>query len=694
MSYVPNIDQRDRAKTLKFGIAVLVATMVLAMWVSVGASIYFSRETALAKMTSDADNLALAFDDELTHTLNTVAGTMDAVANRMRAKRSDMNIYAWSYEIPIVTSPIIEATIIGPNGLLIASTKAPVIKPVDVSDLKHIRIQLDGKFKGLFIGPPVISRVYSQISGVDRWIIPISERVETKDGRFLGVLDFVLSPDQLTSLYKSINLGQSGTIGLIGVDNIIRARFSKNSPDGLDGIGQSIANNYGPGFVPENAEGSYVRQTKVDHIQRLYSYRRVADYPLFVSVGLGYDEGMASWRTNAKVISALAAIATLLLGGLAMYLIREIGRRTMREIELAVERNDHQAANIDLTDERRKLQVTNIELTDERQKLKTANIDLTNQRGKLKVANIDLTDQRGKLKLANIDLTDQRGKLEEANIDLLDERGKLHEANIDLDDERGKLKLAYAELLESKNRAEVANDAKSLFLANMSHELRTPLNAILGFSEIIKDQIMGPGKPVYADYAKDIYGAGEHLLELINNLLDISKIEAGKINLRDELIDPAEIVAASLATMRVQAARKCIALAAEIPPGTPFIRGDALRLRQVLINLVSNAVKFTDAGHVTVSVACDAASGFSFTIADTGIGMSAAEIVVALEPFGQIDNALSKKNEGTGLGLPLAQRLIELHGGRLEIESVKGVGTTVRVYLPLDRVVRSVPVAA
>jgi len=111
MSYVPNIDQRDRAKTLKLGIAAIVAVMVLAMWVSVGASIYFSRETALAKMTSDADNLALAFDDELTHTLNTVAGTMDAVANRMRAKRSDMNIYAWSYEIPIVTSPIIEATI-------------------------------------------------------------------------------------------------------------------------------------------------------------------------------------------------------------------------------------------------------------------------------------------------------------------------------------------------------------------------------------------------------------------------------------------------------------------------------------------------------------------------------------------------------------------------------------------------------
>jgi len=122
----------------------------------------------------------------------------------------------------------------------------------------------------------------------------------------------------------------------------------------------------------------------------------------------------------------------------------------------------------------------------------------------------------------------------------------------------------------------------------------------------------------------------------------------------------------------------------------PLIRGDSLRLRQVLINLISNAVKFTEVGHVTVSVACDAAHGFRFTVADTGIGMSPADIVVALEPFGQIETVLSKKNVGTGLGLPLAQRLVELHGGRLEIESVKGTGTTIVVHLPLDRVVRSV----
>ncbi|MGH7015389.1 MAG: sensor histidine kinase [Stellaceae bacterium] len=242
-------------------------------------------------------------------------------------------------------------------------------------------------------------------------------------------------------------------------------------------------------------------------------------------------------------------------------------------------------------------------------------------------------------------------------------------------------------LQETKDEAERANQVKSRFLANMSHELRTPLNAIIGFSQIIKDNLMGPGKPIYANYARDIFHAGEHLLEIINNILDISKIEAGKTELRDELVDPAKIVGDSMAAVRVQAATKHIGLAADVPPGTPFIRGDTVRLRQVLINLVSNAVKFTETGQVRVSVAYDAATGLSFTVADTGIGMTPDEIAKALEPFGQVDNAISKKYAGTGLGLPLAKSLVALHGGRFEIISIKGVGTTVAVHLPAGRVV-------
>ena len=254
-------------------------------------------------------------------------------------------------------------------------------------------------------------------------------------------------------------------------------------------------------------------------------------------------------------------------------------------------------------------------------------------------------------------------------------------------------KRVEAQLIEAKNSAEAASRAKSEFLANMSHELRTPLNAIIGFSQIIKDQSMGPDNTKrYAEYAQDIWTSGEHLLELINNVLDISKIEAGKFELSEETLDPAEIVRESVMAVQNQIALKKVALEIR-PPETPvFVHADALRLRQILINLLSNAAKFTpEGGKITVAIEAGQSGPLSFVVSDTGIGMSPKEVKVALETFGQVENTLVKRYEGLGLGLPLAKRFIERHGGRLVIDSVKGTGTVIRVELPAERVLRQLP---
>jgi two-component system, cell cycle sensor histidine kinase PleC len=251
-------------------------------------------------------------------------------------------------------------------------------------------------------------------------------------------------------------------------------------------------------------------------------------------------------------------------------------------------------------------------------------------------------------------------------------------------DRENRLSNQAADLMAARDQAETAQRARGQFLANMSHELRTPLNAVLGFSDIFRQEMLGPiGNPKYREFADDIHSSGRHLLDIINNILDLTKIDSGKLELADDEVDIADLLEFCGKLVADTARSGNVSLEIAVPPQVPALRGDIIRLRQILLNLLSNAIKFTPAGGRIMVSGEPAGAAFVLRISDTGIGMTPDEAHKAMQPFYQVDNSNARRYEGTGLGLPLTKSLVELHGGSIRIDSTRGRGTTVTVSLPI-----------
>lgn len=259
---------------------------------------------------------------------------------------------------------------------------------------------------------------------------------------------------------------------------------------------------------------------------------------------------------------------------------------------------------------------------------------------------------------------------------------------VELVDDITAIKRNESELLRAKEEAELANRAKTEFLTNMSHELRTPLNAIIGFSDIMASGIFGPlQNERYGEYVRDIGASAQHLLQIINDILDLSKIEAGQLLLHEEYFSPARASQSCLRIIEDRASRMGLSVRSDIPYDLPQLWGDQRMFKQVMINLLSNAIKFTPrGGAVRLSGGLLADGSLMIQVQDTGIGMQADEIGMAFQPFRQVDPAMNRRYEGSGLGLSICRGLIEAHGGDIRIESTPSRGTTVSLIFPAYRV--------
>ena len=247
------------------------------------------------------------------------------------------------------------------------------------------------------------------------------------------------------------------------------------------------------------------------------------------------------------------------------------------------------------------------------------------------------------------------------------------------------------QLNDAKETADTASRTKSEFLANMSHELRTPLNAIMGFSEVIKNEMFGHIEvPQYVEYARDIFSSGSHLLDIINDIFDLSKVEAGKFNLSEESVAVEEVVFAVCTIIKGKADEKNLHIAPRLPSVMPRLYADKRAVKQMMLNLLSNAVKFTPKdGDVSISAKDETDGSVAIVITDSGIGIAEDDMKKVLAPFGQVDSVLSREHEGTGLGVPLVKAMIELHGGTLTFESTIDIGSVVTLRFPPARSIRS-----
>lgn len=572
------------------------------------------------------------------------------------------------------------------------NSSLPVLPTHSNGDRDYFLYHRDTLDAGLRINTPILSRL------TGKWTILVTRRINDADGGFAGIALASISTEYFQTFYETFNIGKLGHVGLYRDDARLLVRRPFVEAHVMTDRSQAFFE-----ATQRRPTGRFHGPSVYDGIIRLAAWRTLEDFPLIMTVSRAESDVLAAWRRSAEVdiaVAAGASIIIILLGGLSVILLR---RRIHAEAVAAEAGRQYAMIAQTATDV-----IVRISPTGRRLYVSPASRDVLGYEPE-ELRKQDLTDivhpddvvvlqqtmaalQSGTPRSTVI----YRGRhknghyvwLEIAFRAVLDpDTGMLREIMASTRDISSR-KTSELLLARAKEAAETANRAKTNFLSGMSHELRTPLNAIIGFSDLMVRGLFGPiSNEKYAGYARDIKASGEHLLDLINDILDHAKIESGQFELHETVLDLAEVMEFTVHLVALHAEKAKLSLRAEVQSGIRLF-ADERRIRQILLNLLSNAIKYTpEGGHVRVRADFSVSGDLLLIVSDTGIGMSAADQQRALQPFAQIDNERNRTQQGTGLGLTLTRRLAELHDGQLDLCSAVGEGTLVTITLPARRVV-------
>jgi PAS domain S-box-containing protein len=603
-------------------------------------------------------------------------------------------------------------SLIDDRGTVVNYTRGWPVPPIDTARREYFEALKQNDQPGAFIGLPFRN------STDGSWDLPIEMRINNRAGQFLGVINVMVASRYFEDLYKKLVTSEGESIALFRTDGTMLARYPH--------IERMMGEKLPPSspWYRVHGEGTYLNRDSIDGDARIVSAHPLDNRALVVFVTTREATELADWRRQSILITVGAGCSALGLIAFLWILRVQFRRLERSEAALSAQNAELQAGRSEIEMAAAALRVSEARFrgfalsssdwfweTDAQHRI-TYMSEGVSTTG----FGVRPSDLVGRTRWELADDAAAKSEFWRRYQAMLDRHEPFRDfvyhwrnqtegaASLSGDpvfDDDGKFVgyrgtgrdithqiRAESSMRDAKEAAEAANLAKSQFLANISHELRTPLNAIIGFSEMIEQGIAGPIEPQQREYMGLVLQSSQHLLSVINDILDLARADSGKFELCDEpSVDLRQIAAASIALMRHHSEAGGVFLGMAVGDDLPTLTADPTRLKQILLNLLSNSIRFTrPGGEVTVAAQRTGDGGIAFEVRDTGIGMTAEEVRIALEPFGQVDARLSREHEGTGLGLPLARRLAELHGGSLRVESEKDKGTRVVVTLPASRV--------